>query len=191
MSTPPLQRADATKNRERLITEARVLFSAGDGATSLEAIAKAAGVGIGTLYRHFPTREALIEAVYHSELDALEAEAHDLLKAHPSFEAMRRWMDRYAQFVATKRAMHDALRVALTPRTGAVSEIRARINATIAKFLAAGSQDGTIRDDVQPDDVTLSLAGMVLTATTSPDRDQMRRLLDLLMDGLRCRSQRE
>ncbi|WP_244548743.1 hypothetical protein [Bradyrhizobium canariense] len=104
---------------------------------------------------------------------------------------MRRWMDRYAQFVATKRAMYDALRVALTPRMGAVSEIRARINATIAKFLAAGSQDGTIRDDVQPDDVTLSLAGMVLAATTSPDRDQMRRLLDLLMDGLRHRSQRE
>jgi AcrR family transcriptional regulator len=191
LSTTSLRRADATKNRERLITEARALFSASDGAITLEAIAKAAGVGIGTLYRHFPTREALIEAVYRSELDALEAEAHDLLKTHPGFEAMRRWMDRYAQFVATKRAMHDALRVALTPRMGGVSEIRTRINATIAKFLAAGSQDGTIRDDVQPDDVALSLAGMVLAATISPDRDQMRRLLDLLMDGLRRRSQRK
>jgi AcrR family transcriptional regulator len=190
LSTRP-RRADATKNRERLITEARVLFSAGDGATTLEAIAKAAGVGIGTLYRHFPTREALIEAVYRSELDALETTANDLLRTHHGFEAMRRWMDRYAQFVATKRAMHDALRVALTPRMGAVSEIRVRINMTIAKFLTAGSLDGTIRDDVQSDDVTLSLAAMVLAATISPDQDQMRRLLDLLMDGLRRRSRRQ
>ncbi len=74
-----------------------------------------------------PTREALIEAVYRSELDALAAEANDLLGTHPGFEAMRRWMDRYARFVANKRAMHDALRVALTPRMGAMSETRARI----------------------------------------------------------------
>lgn len=176
------------KNRERLVAEARALFSAGDGAASLDAIAKAADVGIGTLYRHFPTREALIAAVYHQELDALEKEADDLLGTRPVVEAMRRWMDRYAQFVATKHAMHDALRVALTPRAGSVSETRSRINATIAKFIEAGSRGGTIRDDVRPDDVTLSLAGMVLAATTSTDPDQVRRLLDLLMAGLRSRS---
>ena len=188
MSTPGLRRADATKNRERLVAEALALFSAGDGAATLEAIAKAACVGIGTLYRHFPTREALIEAVYRLELDALEAEANDLLEDHPASEAMRRWMDRYVQFVATKHAMHDALRIALAPRAWAVSELRTRINKTIGKFIEAGSQDGTLRDDVRPDDVTLGLAGMVLAATTSTDLDQARRLLDLLMAALRTRS---
>lgn len=188
MSTSNPRRADATKNRERLVAAARALFSAGGDATTLEAIAQAAGVGIGTLYRHFPTREALIEAVYQSELDALEAEADGLLDDHSACDAMRRWMDRYAQFVATKHAMRDALRVSLAPRTGAVSEIRTRINATIAKFLIAGTKDGTLRNDVQPDDVTLGLAGMVVAATTSTDPQQVRRLLDLLMDGLRSRS---
>jgi AcrR family transcriptional regulator len=185
---PTRQRADAIKNRERLISEARALFTGGSGSSSLEAIAQAAGVGIGTLYRHFPTREALVEAVYRSELDALEAKAETLLSAHPAFEAMRRWMDRYARFVVTKHAMHDALRVALTPRMAATSETRSRINGTIAKFISAGTRDKTIRRDVEPDDVTLSLAGIVLAATTSADQNQIRRLLDLFMDGLRPRA---
>ena len=185
LSMPGQRRADAAKNRDRLLAEALALFSDGDGAVTLEAIAKAAGVGIGTLYRHFPTREALIEAVYRLELDALEAEADGLLEGHPASEAMRRWMDRYVDFVATKHAMHDALRVALMPRTRAVPEVRTRISRVIAKFIEAGSHDGTLRDDVRPDDVTLSLAGMVLAATTSTDLDQARRLLDLLMAALR------
>src|ERR1700722_8228234 len=132
------QRSDATKNRERVIAEARKLFSTSATTVSLEAIARAAGVGIGTLYRHFATKETLVEAVYGSELDALDLEADDLLSRHSSADAMRRWMDSYAKFVAAKHAMYDALRIALTPRSGAGSETRARINQTIAKFLAAG-----------------------------------------------------
>jgi AcrR family transcriptional regulator len=185
LSMPPRQRADATKNRERIVVEARKLFSTASKAASLEAIAEAAGVGIGTLYRHFPTKEALVEAVYRCELDALDLEADDLLSSHPSFDAMRRWMNRYARFVATKHAMHDALRIALTPRSGTVSEIRSRINETIGRFLAVGSRDGSIRDDVRPDDVTLTLAGVVFAATASADHDQVDRVLDLLMAGLR------
>jgi AcrR family transcriptional regulator len=183
MSGP--RRVDAAKNRERLIVEARALFAAGAGAVTLDAIAKAAGVGIGTLYRHFATRETLVEAVYRLELDALEAEADTLLEAHRGFEAMRLWMDRYARFVATKHAMHGALRIALAPRTSAVSEIRTRITLTVAKFIAAGAFDGSLRNDVDPDDVTLGLAAMVLAATASTDPDQVGRLLDLLMAGLR------
>ncbi len=186
LSTPGPRRADATKNRERLIAEARALFSSGDGAATLESVAKAAGVGIGTLYRHFPTREALIEAVYRLELDSLEVEAGDLLDRHSAAEAMRRWMDRYVQFVATKHAMHDALRIALAPRAWAVSEMRVRVDKTIAKFLEVGSQDGTLRDNVRPDDVTLSLVGMVLAATTSTDVHQASRLLDILIASLRA-----
>lgn len=178
------QRADATKNRERVIAEARKLFSTSATTVSLEAIARAAGVGIGTLYRHFATKETLVEAVYGSELDALDLEADDLLSRHSSADAMRRWMDSYAKFVAAKHAMYDALRIALTPRSGAGSETRARINQTIAKFLAAGSRDGSIRGGVRADDLTLSLAGSVFAATGAGDHEQVNRVLDLLMAGL-------
>jgi AcrR family transcriptional regulator len=185
LSTVPRQRADAIKNRERIIVEARKLFSTVANAASLEAIAEAAEVGIGTLYRHFPSKEALVEAVYRSELDALEGEADDLLSSRLSFDAMRQWMNGYARFVTTKHAMHDALRIALTPRSGAGSETRTRIRQTIAKFLAAGSRDGSIREDVRPDDVTLSLAGTVFAATAWADQEQVGRVLDLLMAALR------
>jgi transcriptional regulator SbtR-like protein len=94
-------------------------------------------------------------------------------------------MDRYAKFVAAKHAIDDALRIALTPRSGAVSETRVRINRTIAKFLAAGSRDGSIRDGIRVDDLPLSLAGSVFAATASADHDQVSRVLDLLMAGLR------
>ena len=185
MSIPHRQRADATKNRERIIAEARKLFSTSTNTVSLEAIARAAGLGIGTLYRHFATKETLVEAVYRSELDALDLEADDLLSRHSSANAMRQWMDSYAKFVAAKHAMYDALRIALTPRSGAGSETRARINQTIAKFLTAGSRDGSIRAGVRAEDLTLSLAGSVFAAIGSADTEQVNRVLDLLMAGLR------
>lgn len=187
MSKPNQLRADAVRNRERLVAAARERFSGGDEGMSLEGVAQAAGLGIATLYRHFPTLEALVEAVYRSELDALAADADHLLAANIAFDGLRMWMDRYARFVATKRAMYDALRIALTSRTSPASETRARIRATVARFVSAGASDGTIRDDVEPDDITLSLAGAVLAATISTDQAQLRRLLDLLMDGLRPR----
>ena len=190
MSKPPRLRADAARNRDRLIVEARRSFSAGDATVSLEGIAQAAGVGVATLYRHFPTREALVEAVYRSELDALAADAEPLLAAHGALDALRMWMDRYAGFVAVKHAMLDALRIALTaPPTPTVSapETRARIRAVVARFTAAGAADGTIREDVEPDDVTLSLAGAVLMTATSSDATQLSRMLDLLLDALRPR----
>lgn len=185
MSKPTHLRADAARNRERLIAAAREQFSSGDKTVSLEGVAQAADVGIATLYRHFPTREALVEAVYRSELDALAADAEDLLHDYMAFDALRMWMDRYVRFVVTKHAMYDALRMALASRTGPAPETRARIRASVAKFLAAGASDGTIRDDVEADDVTLSLAAMVVATMTSTDQNQLRRLLDLLMDALR------
>ena len=163
---------------------AREHFASGAKTLSLEGIARAAGVGIGTLYRHFPTREVLIEAVYRSELDALAAEAEPLLAAQPASGALRRWMDRYSRFVGTKRAMYDALRIAVTSRASRAPDTRVRIRTTLAKFLAAGAADGTLRGDVDPDDLAVNLGGIVL-ATISTDPLQMGRLLDLLMDALR------
>ena len=98
---------------------------------------------------------------------------------------MRLWMDSYVRFVAAKHAMHDALRIALAPRSVEGSEMRTRVNATVAKFLAAGARDGSIGGGAQPDDVTVILAGSVSAAATSADRGQITRVLDLLMAGLR------
>ena len=187
MSKSPRLRADAIRNRERLIVEAQRFFSAGDARVSLEDVAQAAGVGIGTLYRHFPTREALVEAVYQTELDALAADAEPLLAAHPALDALRMWMDRYARFVAAKHAMRDALRIALTSSTASPPGTRARVRTIVARFAAAGAADGTIRADVEPDDVTLCLAGAVLMTATGTDADQLRRVLNLVLDGLRPR----
>jgi len=185
LSTPFRRRADAIKNRERIVLGARKLFSTVANSVSLEAIAREAGVGIGTLYRHFPTKEALVEAVYRSELDELDLEAEGLLASRPSSDALRQWMDRYARFVSTKHAMHDALRISLAPRSGTVSETRVKISETIAKFLAAGSRDGSIREGIRAEDLTLSLAASVFAATASADLNQVGRVLDFLMAGLR------
>ena len=190
MSSSSKLRTDAAKNRECLIEAAREQFSTGDRALSLEGVARAAGVGIGTLYRHFPTREVLVEAVYRVELDTLTAQAGSLLEAHAAAEALRMWMDQYTRFVAAKHAMYDALRIALASKASRVPETRLRIREAIAKFVAAGIADGTIRDDITADDITMNLAGIVLatTATVATDSLQMGRLLDLLMDGLRPRA---
>ena len=180
-------RADAARNRERLLEVARAQFSRRKSAITLEEIAGLAGVGIGTLYRHFPTREALAEAVYRSELDALMAEGAELLKGHSAFEALRIWMDRYTQFVHTKHAMYETLSRAFLTSAGRPLETRAKIRAAIAPFLAAGVADGTIRDDIKEDDLTVTLAATVLATRLAADDDQLRRVLDLLMDALRPR----
>ena len=161
------------------------MFADASRSVSLETIARVAGVGVGTLYRHFPTKEALVEAVYRAELDELDHDADELLATRTSFDAMRRWLDRYSSFVATKHAMHDALRIALSPQSGPLPETRNRMNGTIAKFLAQGERDHSLRQDFQPDDVTLAFAGAVYAVITSPDREQVERVLDLLMSGLR------
>lgn len=185
MSTVPSKRADAAQNRERLLAEANRMFAEAAGPVSLEGIARAAGVGIGTLYRHFPTKEALVDAVYQVELDALDAEADRLLQLHPAADAMRQWMNLYARFVAAKHAMHEALRMTLTPRSGAMSEMRLRFKATVSKFLDASQRDGSLRADVRAEDVVLTMAGSVFAATATGDPDQVSRVLDLVMVGLR------
>ena len=184
MSKPAL-RADAIRNRQRLVEIAREQFSQRDSSVTLEDIAKRAGVGIGTLYRHFATREALIEAVYRSELDALMATGEELIKQYPAFQALRIWMDRYVEFVATKHAMRETLSSAFTSRSGPSLDTRFRIRTSIARFLSAGVADRTIRADVQEDDLTVSLAASVLAMKLANDQDQLRRVLNLLMDGLR------
>jgi AcrR family transcriptional regulator len=175
------RRSDARRNRERLLETAAGAFAAADGPVSLEAIARGAGVGIGTLYRHFPTREALIEAVYRAQLAEVSASATDLLQRHPPAEALRRWMNRYAEFVAAKQGMAESLRAIFDSGAVEPSETRASIIGAVGALLTAGGDDGSLRSDVHADDVVSSLLGIFL-ASSSPE--QSNRMLDLLLDGL-------
>ncbi len=187
MSNSHPQRADAARNRERLLEVARALFSGGTGGVTLEEIAQRAGVGIGTLYRHFPTREALVEAVYRTELDTLVGEAETLLRSHTAIHALRLWMDRYTEFVRNKHAMYDTLSRALLSSSGPRAETRAKLRTAVARFLSAGAADGTLRAEVGEDDLTVSLAATVLATRFTADDAQLRRVLDLLIEGLRPR----
>ena len=180
---PP--RADAARNRESLVVAARTALAAPDPAPSLEGIARAAGVGIGTLYRHFPTRQALVEAVYAAELDDVTASASALLHDLPPDAALRAWMDRYALFVAAKRGVLDTMTAGWTTSRPATPHTRERINAVIADLLAAGARDGSLRDDIDADDVTALLLGAFLSAGPTGDPTQVARLLDLLVAAVR------
>lgn len=182
------RRADSQRNRQRLVAAALAAFSSGQEKVALETIAKDAGLGIGTLYRHFSSREALVEEVYRSELARLCGSADDLLAARKPDDALRTWMERYADFVTTKRGMAEALRAVIASGAITSSQTRRRLTAAIQTMLDAGAAAGTLRDDVRAEDVSASLAGVLLAAGAPAQRDQAGRMLDLLVDGLRPRT---
>lgn len=175
-------RSDARRNRERLLEVAAEAFAAADGrSVSLESIARDAGVGIGTLYRHFPSREALVEAIYRAELADVAAAAGQLLDRHPPKAALRAWMDRYAGFVAAKRGMAESLQAIFASGAMHAGQTRDSIVGAVGLLLRAGAEDGSLTPDVQADDVVSSLVGTFL-ASGSPE--QTGRMLDLLVAGI-------
>jgi AcrR family transcriptional regulator len=154
-------RADAVRNRERVLEAAKAVFSAGGADASLEAVARTAGVGIGTLYRHFPTREALFEAVYRREVQHLGDLAEKLKeqKMQP-VEALRQWMRSNVKFVATKKGMSAALALAVDKNSKLVSSSSDRLAQAIGGLLDRAIAAGEIRDDVSPEDLLRALVGM-------------------------------
>ncbi|MEV7925836.1 MULTISPECIES: TetR family transcriptional regulator [unclassified Kitasatospora] len=178
-------RADARRNRDRLIEVAARAFAQDGPDATLGAIAKEAGVGIGTLYRHFATREELVEAVYRSELAKLCDSAAELLDGRGPDAALRAWMDGFVRYMTTKRGMSDALRALIASGSDPFSHSRAMLTAAITQLLRAGAESGALRADVEPEDVLFSLSGLSMAATTPEHHTRMERLLDLLMDGLR------
>jgi AcrR family transcriptional regulator len=178
------KRADARENRERLITAARELFAGGEPAT-LEAIAKSAGVGIGTLYRHFPRREALVEAVYREQIEDLRAGADALLATHAPADALRAWMDLFAEWAAAKRGMVQTLAAMRASGTLDFGASRRDIETIIATLLSAGAAAGELRADLDSADLRTLLAG-ILAATADPE--QTRRLFDLTLDAIKADS---
>ena len=181
------QRADAMRNRQRVLDAAVQAFSHDRADVPLEKIARDAGVGIGTLYRHFPTREALVEAAYRNELTRLCDSAEELLTSMPADVALRVWMDRYIDYLATKRGMADALRALIATGANPFQQSRSRLIAAITSLLQAGKNASAVRADISPDDMLAGLMGVSLVAGAPEQREQAARLLDLLMDGLRFR----
>jgi AcrR family transcriptional regulator len=173
-------RADAVRNRQRLLEVALHVLSE-NGDAPLDAIAKAAGVGSGTLYRHFPTREALIEAVYQNELTSLCESAEQLLATTDARSALRAWMHGFLEYATTKRGLAGALQAVIATGTNPFEHSRARILAALSALLTAAAAANVVGADTEPFDVLTSLSGFALA---SSDPAQHERLLDLLIAGL-------
>lgn len=180
-------RSDAERNRKRLLEVATRTYARAKTEPSMREIAREAGVGVGTLYRHFPTREALVEAVYHDQLERLTHGAQQLLAKHAPAVALRRWMDLFGEWLATKHGMLGTLRTMIDRGAMEHGQGRAALLAAIQSILDAGRKAGDIRGDANAEDVSASLIGIFSVASALPQRDQLERLLDLLMDGLRPR----
>ncbi|MEK6309922.1 MAG: helix-turn-helix domain-containing protein [Curtobacterium sp.] len=166
---------------------AAVAFGRDGSDASLKAIAKEAGVGIGTLYRRFPTREDLVEATYRSETSRLCDDADDLLAVYGPVDGLRQWGDRFLRYMHVKQGMADALPRILTAQEGLRLQSRARIRDAIAVFLDAGQASRVLREDTTPELVMLALGGTTLITEHEHDHASGGALLDLLLDGLRAR----
>jgi AcrR family transcriptional regulator len=181
-------RADALRNRDRLLDAAKTVFGAGGPEASLEAVAKTAGVGIGTLYRHFPTREALFEAVYRHEVQQLADLAERLKKQKRPIEALREWMRSIIKFVATKKGMSTALALAIAKDSDLVSSSSEQLTRAIGLLLQQAIAAGEIRADVSAEDLLRTIVGMCYTHDQPGWQNNVLRLVDVFVDGLRSRS---
>ncbi len=182
-------RTDARENREKLLRAAASRFAAQGSSVALESIARTAGVGVGTLYRHFPTREALVEAVYRKEVDALCASSGELLAQLPADAALEAWMERFIAYAATERGLSAALKSVAASQSELFTATRERLLTAIGALLGAGIATGRLRDDVNADDV-LTVMNAVWTISDEGEQwaARARRVLTLLMDALRVRS---
>jgi len=178
-------RADASRNRDALLWAATRAFATADAEPSMRAIAREAGVGIATLYRHFPTRESLVDAVYHDQVERLTAGARELLAELRPAEAMRRWMDLFGDWLATKHGMTGTLLAMIESGEIGLAQTRAELLDMITMILEAGRAVGELRGDVTAEDIAASLIGIFTVAGKPGQRPQADRLLNLLMDGLR------
>jgi AcrR family transcriptional regulator len=178
-------RADALRNRERVLEAAKAVFSAGGAEASLEAVARRAGVGIGTLYRHFPTREALFEAVYRREVQQLWELAEQLKGEAAPVEALRRWLRSNVEFVATKKGMSAALALAVHGSSDLHAYAFDRLTKAVGALLGRAIATGEIRSDVSPEDLLRALVGMCYMHDQPGWQASVMRLVDVFVDGLR------
>ena len=180
-------RADAARNRERVLSAAKVVFSAGGPEASLEAVAKRAGVGIGTLYRHFPTRQDLFEAVYRREVQQLVELAEELRNTPAPVDALRRWLRSNVEFVATK-GMSAALALAVHGSSDLAAFTFDRLTKAVGALLDRAIAADEIRSDLSPEDLLRALVGMCYMHDQPGWQKSVIRLVDVFVDGLRVQT---
>lgn len=183
----PKLRADARRNRDKLIEIAAQAFADNGVETSLEDIARKAGVGIGTLYRHFPTREHLVEVVYRRELQNLADAADELSRTEAADVALEQWMRRFVSYMATKRGMASSLKIIASSNSAMFAEGFGRIRSSFDTLLTTAQDQNLIRKDIGQSDLMHAMSSIYSIPDTPEWRDSANRLIGLLMDGLRVR----
>ncbi len=164
------------------------MFASSKEAVTLSAVAEKAGVGIGTLYRHFPTRDALVEAIYRSEVERLSDAAPALLGEMPADAALETWLTRYAGLIATKRGLAEAVRSVFEPGGDASAFSRERTREAARLLIDAAAKAGKVRSDVNPEDVLRAVAAATWSYAGEAEWEKgVRPILRIIMDGLRYR----
>ncbi|GAB2990956.1 TetR/AcrR family transcriptional regulator [Amycolatopsis acidiphila] len=176
-------RADARRNYERIISVAREAFAEHGPEAPLDDIARRACVGPGTLYRHFPNREALIEAVYRADIERLSGLARELMETHSPGDALAEWMRSQIDFATRKRGLAATLKAAMDRDSETFALCKVMINDAVRLLVNAAQEAGVIRDDVEPRDLLLMTHGIVVASEATPGAAE--RLLTVVLDGLR------
>lgn len=178
-------RTDAQRNRERIVEVAKEAFTRFGANASLDDIAKEAGVGAGTLYRHFPTRDALIEAVYRTEVEKLAAAERKFSESMPPVEALRAWMLLFIDYIAAKHIIAPALNAYIGGASKLYESSRSQIQGAIDALVKRAIKSGDMRRDIEPFDLLRALIGVSNVASGPDWRQSARRLVDILIVGSR------
>jgi AcrR family transcriptional regulator len=178
-------RADAQRNRERILEVAKEAFARSGANTSLDDIAKQAGVGPGTLYRHFPTRDELLAAVYQTEVERLAAAERKFTETMPPAEALRAWMLLFVDYIAAKQIIAPALNTLVGGPSKLFEGSRSQIQGAIDSLVHRAIKSGEIRKDLVPFDLLRALIGVSHVASGPDWRQSARRLVDILITGSR------
>lgn len=185
-SVPRRIRADAQQNRERILAVAKQAFTRKGAAASLDDIARQAGIGSGTLYRHFPTRDALIEAVYHNEVEKLAAAAQNLATTLAPLEALRAWMLVFIDHVSEKRLIIPAMDSVTGGSMRLIEGARSLIHGAFVRLVGAAIASGDLRAETEPEDFIRALVGVFHTTAIPGWEESARRLVDILIAGSRA-----
>ena len=181
-------RADAQRNRIRLLETAKAAFAEKGSGASLDEIARTAGVGAGTLYRHFPTRDALIEAVYRNETEQLVAAATRLAETHPPMTALREWLLLFVDYMATKHGMYAALNSIVGGTSELYSASTEQMKRAIGKLIDRAVASGDIRLDLDPLDLLRALAGVANLSSGPVGKQAAKRMVDILIAGVQSKT---
>lgn len=178
-------RADARRNRERILEIAKVAFTRSGANISLDDVVRQAGIGAGTLYRHFPTRDALLEAVYRTEVEKLAAAERELAAALPPIEALRAWMLLFVDYIAAKQIIAPALNTLVGGPSKLFEASGAQIKGAIHALVERAIESGDVRPDLDPLDLLRALVGVSNVASVPDWAPSARRLVEILIIGSR------